>query len=58
MITAAPYSISPEAEQRLLWWIRQDARLNMTYGGRGWYGFSTQQIIMWRSDLITTVELA
>ncbi|MFH8371420.1 hypothetical protein [Streptomyces sp. NPDC018031] len=56
-ITSAPYSISKDDEQRFAWWQQHDPRLRVA-SGTGWYGFGTTQIIVWRSDLVTTMEPA
>ncbi|MCX5115441.1 hypothetical protein OOK13_44905 [Streptomyces sp. NBC_00378] len=55
VITAAPYSIDQDDRDRLAWWTTEDPRLGVAYGGPGWYGHSTKQIVLWRTDLIEIV---
>ncbi|MGO4427180.1 hypothetical protein AB4Z54_52875 [Streptomyces sp. MCAF7] len=57
MITSAPYSVSAEAEARLAWWVQEDPRLRVARR-TGWYGLGTTQIVMWRSDLVASVDPA
>lgn len=57
-ITSAPYTISDDDRGRLAWWTKEDPRLAVTFGGTGWYGHSTKQIILWRTDLIKVIEPA
>ncbi|MFH8620174.1 hypothetical protein ACH4E8_34540 [Streptomyces sp. NPDC017979] len=54
VLTAAPYEVDERDESRLAYWERTDARLRVARGA-GWYGFGTEQIVMWRSDLLTDV---
>ncbi|MEU8828824.1 hypothetical protein [Streptomyces sp. NPDC048636] len=58
VITSAPYSVGEEDRLRLNWWLAQDARLRVAYGDEGWYGFSTRQIILWRSDMVEVIAPA
>lgn len=58
VITSAPYSIDEDDRIRLAWWLEQDPRLRMAYGGEGWYGFGTRQVVMWRTDVLEAVALA
>ncbi|MDX3232540.1 hypothetical protein [Streptomyces sp. ME19-01-6] len=57
VLTSAPYQVSKDDEARLAWWTQEDSRLCLARG-TGWYGFDTTQIVMWRSDLIATVDPA
>lgn len=57
VLTSAPYGVAEGDEARLAWWMQEDSRLRVARG-TGWYGFGTTQIVMWRSDLITTVSPA
>jgi len=57
VITSAPYDIDPKDEQRLEHWTRTDPQLKVARG-MGWYGFSTTQIVLWRTDRIAELEPA
>lgn len=57
-ITSAPYDIDQRDRAELDRWVREDPRLAVAYGGTGWYGHNTFQIILWRTDLIDVVEPA
>jgi len=57
-ITSAPYYIGPEDEQRLEYWQQQADPQLQVVRGTGWYGFTTTQIVMWRTDRIQLVEAA
>ncbi|MET8218074.1 hypothetical protein [Streptomyces hirsutus] len=56
VITSSPYGVSPESSARIAWWLEQP-HLRAAYG-KGWYGFGTTQVVMWRADRIATVEPA
>ncbi|MFB7222435.1 hypothetical protein [Streptomyces sp. NPDC056227] len=58
VITTAPYTIDQDDRDRLAWWTAEDPRLSVAYGGAGWYGHSTTQIVMWRADIIDVVKPA
>lgn len=57
-ITSAPYEIHPSHRDELERWVEEDPRLAFAFGETGWYGFSTKQIIVWRTDLIDTIAPA
>lgn len=57
VITSAPYDLEPKDSHRLEHWQRADPRLRAARG-TGWYGFSTTQIVLWRSDRIAAVAPA
>ncbi|WP_432038696.1 hypothetical protein [Streptomyces cucumeris] len=56
-LTSAPYSLPASDEARLTWWTQEDPRLHVARG-KGWYGLSTTQIVMWRSDLLAALDPA
>lgn len=58
VITSAPYGIGADDRIRLTWWLEQEPRFRVAYGDEGWYGFSTTQIVLWRTDLIKVVAPA
>ncbi|MFE4335752.1 hypothetical protein ACFRQM_42135 [Streptomyces sp. NPDC056831] len=57
VITSAPYNVHPKDEERLTYWQQTDPRLRVSRGP-GWYGYSTTQIVLWRSDRIAAVAPA
>ncbi|MEU0355251.1 hypothetical protein [Streptomyces cyaneofuscatus] len=50
-LTSALYDVSPESRERLSWWTRSVPELRVARG-TGYYGFGTNQIVMWRSDVL------
>ncbi|MFC8660028.1 hypothetical protein ACFUCT_33175 [Streptomyces parvus] len=57
-ITSAPYEIHPRHREELDRWVREDPRLAVTYGGTGWYGNNTFQVILWRTDRVKVITPA
>jgi hypothetical protein len=57
VLTSAPYSLGQDDRDRLAWSTNEDSRLRFSLGP-GWYGFGTMQVVVWRSDVIPTVEPA
>lgn len=57
VITSAPYNFGEEDRARIDHWLTEDTRLRAAYGA-GWYGYGTQQIVMWRADRLEVVEPA
>ncbi|MEU9233511.1 hypothetical protein [Streptomyces subrutilus] len=59
-LTAAPYSSRSGNNfgEELDGLVSLDDRLAWTSGGEGWYGLNTQQVIVWRRDLLGDVETA
>lgn len=58
-MTSAPYGdVSDSDRLRFAYWQAEDSRLRVRVGGEGWYGHSTTQILMWRSDRISSMETA
>ncbi|WP_152039014.1 hypothetical protein [Streptomyces lincolnensis] len=55
-ITSAPYSVSEEDRRRIEQW--KESGLVAAFGGPGWYGFGTTQIVMWHPKRLTSVCLA
>ncbi|MFD4862132.1 hypothetical protein [Streptomyces atratus] len=51
-MTSAPYEIDEGDHARLAHWTGQG--MNVAYG-EGWYGFTTQQVVIWFPDRIPTV---
>jgi len=58
VITSAPYEIHRTYEAELDRWVKEDPRLAYTFGGTGWYGNGTHQVILWRTDLVEVIEPA
>ncbi|WP_331725881.1 hypothetical protein [Streptomyces sp. NBC_00470] len=56
-VTAAPYGIGEQDEQRLEYWEQLDERLRVARG-TGWYGLGTEQILMWRRDRVAEMRPA
>lgn len=56
-ITASPYDDNMSDNERIKWWLGKDPRLRVAFGA-GWYGPSTTQVVMWRSDRIPVIEPA
>jgi hypothetical protein len=54
VLTAAPYDVEAQDLERLAHWERTDSRLRSATG-RGWYGFGTTQIVLWRTDRIDEI---
>ncbi|MCX4606805.1 hypothetical protein OG402_40990 [Streptomyces anulatus] len=57
-ITSAPYEIQPGHREELDRWVKEDPRLAVAYGGTGWYGHDTSQVILWRTDLVEVIDPA
>jgi hypothetical protein len=57
VLTSAPYRLYDEDRGHINEWLQKDDRLRADFGG-GWYGYSTTQIVMWRTDRITGVAPA
>ncbi|MEU6316099.1 hypothetical protein [Streptomyces sp. NPDC047009] len=63
VITSSPYDISYAENYedrvpdygRIKWWVDSNENLSVTFG-KGWYGSSTTQVVMWRNDRIPVVE--
>ncbi|MGY5133485.1 hypothetical protein ACWGJW_13950 [Streptomyces nigrescens] len=55
-ITASPYSVSEDDRSRIEQW--QKSGLVAAFGGPGWYGYGTTQIIMWHPERLASVYLA
>lgn len=58
VITTAPYGIHSGDRDRLAWWMKEDPRFAVAFGGRGWYGHDTTQIVLWRTDVVSVVDPA
>ncbi len=56
-LTSAPYGAGPEDQARLAWWTHKAPGLR-TAEGKGWYGFGTAQIVMWRADILGEIKPA
>ena len=54
VITSAPYHLEAEDQARIDRWTAEHPNLK-TVQGSGWYGFTTRQVILWRSDRIAHV---
>lgn len=57
-ITSAPYELHQGYRDELDQWVDEDPRLGVAYGGTGWYGLGTKQIVLWRTDLIEVIQPA
>ena len=57
VITSAPYEVSEDDTQRLLWWRTQHRALRVERG-TGWYGYGTTQIVLWNTSRIKYVSPA
>ncbi|MBT2459998.1 hypothetical protein [Streptomyces sp. ISL-86] len=57
-ITAAPGLRHQDFAATLDTLTGQDERLAWTAGGKGWYGYRTSQVVIWRRDLLGDVDTA
>lgn len=57
VITAAPYTGFAFHLKELEWWCGQAPFLRVA-GGPGWYGYKTEQILMWRPDRVPVLTAA
>ncbi|MFI1741481.1 hypothetical protein [Streptomyces sioyaensis] len=55
-ITSSPYSVSEDDRSRIEQW--QESGLVAAFGGPGWYGYGTTQIVMWQTKRLASVYLA
>lgn len=57
VITSAPYHLEADDQARIDRWTSEHPELTSAQG-QGWYGYHTRQILLWRSDRISTVAPA
>lgn len=55
-ITSAAYSVRQHDRDRIEKW--KEAGLMAAFGGPGWYGYGTTQIVMWHPGRLTSVHTA
>ncbi len=51
------YDLGDDDRERVTWWTERHSELSAAYGD-GWYGYSTTQVLLWRSDRLSTIEPA
>ncbi|OIJ85075.1 hypothetical protein BIV25_45060 [Streptomyces sp. MUSC 14] len=56
VITSAPYSVAEDDRRRIEQW--KELGLMAAFGGPGWYGFHTTQIIVWNPKRLGSIYLA
>lgn len=54
-LTTAPYNLDDDDRHRISLWTGLHPELSAAYGD-GWYGYSSTQVVLWRSDRHATIQ--